>query len=162
MLIPIAIAILLLLLNTTQKMQYPVKAPIITSPFGKRLNPTNKKVMQDHNGLDLISKAGDLNIYAPMDGVVKSYYNDTVYGGGNTMVLQHHSGWRSGYAHLKKNLVKAGDTVKQGQPIAIMGNTGGHTTGTHLHWTVTNPAGTKVDPTTVIGKELAIPNPPIV
>lgn len=55
----------------------------------------------------------------------------------NFMTIQHVNGERSYYSHLKHEgaLVKAGDKVKENQPIAISGNTG-FTTAPHCHFMV--------------------------
>jgi murein DD-endopeptidase MepM/ murein hydrolase activator NlpD len=64
------------------------------------------------------------------------------YGGyGNYIVIAHDNGTQTLYSHNSKNLVSAGDTVKQGQQIALVGSTG-RSTGDHLHFEVrggTNP-----------------------
>lgn len=53
----------------------------------------------------------------------------------NRIVIQHDDGTQTLYLHLEYNsaLVKAGDTVSQGQPIGLSGETG-YTCGAHLHF----------------------------
>lgn len=58
------------------------------------------------------------------------------YGGyGNFIVIEHDNGTQTLYAHNSKNIVNVGDTVKQGQQIALSGSTG-RSTGPHLHFEV--------------------------
>ncbi|MDA3899553.1 MAG: M23 family metallopeptidase [Spirochaetes bacterium] len=56
---------------------------------------------------------------------------------GNAILIEHDDGTVGVYFHLKQNgaLVKKGDTVVQGQPIALSGSSG-FTTGPHLHFAV--------------------------
>ena len=59
------------------------------------------------------------------------------------VVIQHEDGTRAGYWHLQQNgvLVNVGDTIKQGQPIALSGKTG-YSAIPHLHFLVwTNKNG---------------------
>ena len=65
-------------------------------------------------------------------GISKKYRSD-----GNNIVIQHADGSRAGYWHLRKDgaLVKAGDTVRQGQVIGLSGKTGYAATA-HLHFLV--------------------------
>ena len=113
----------------------------VTSPFGLRTAPI-AGASTNHNGVDIAAPAGTA-IVAPLDGVVESvFYNDS---GGNQLVIKHTNGYKTGYAHLQKSTVVKGDKVKQGQVIAYVGNTG-KSTGAHLHFTVTNPLGVKVNP----------------
>jgi murein DD-endopeptidase MepM/ murein hydrolase activator NlpD len=51
--------------------------------------------------------------------------------------------------HLSQVKVSAGETVKQGQVVALSGNTG-HSTGPHLHWSK-RIAGQTVDPMANVG-----------
>ena len=54
---------------------------------------------------------------------------------GNIVEIDHDNGLTSRYAHLSRSLVKAGDVVLKGQPVAHVGSTG-RTTGPHLHFEV--------------------------
>lgn len=118
----------------------------ITSKFGYRTDPKTGKQNAFHNGLDL---AVPLNtpIKSPMPGVVFSI--STVGDGGNQIILKHDNGYKTGYAHLNKILVKKGDKIKQGDVIGLSGNTG-KSTGPHLHFTLTDASGAKVDPEKII------------
>ena len=55
----------------------------------------------------------------------------------NHITIQHGNGEYSYYSHLRHQgaLVRVGDNIKEGQPIAISGNTG-FTTAPHLHFCV--------------------------
>ncbi len=82
-------------------------------------------------------------ITSPADGkiiYVKRDYNRTDSSGssyGNYVKIDHGNGVVTLMAHLKYNsvVVNVGDTVKQGQKIGIMGQTG-HATGVHCHYEV--------------------------
>ena len=116
----------------------------ITSPFGWRIHPI-KKSRKFHNGVDIAAKLGT-PVKAPADGKVDTVWNDTTYGGGLSLIIKHYNGFKTGYCHLSEQLVKSGQIVKQGEIIAKVGSTGA-STGPHLHFTLTNFAGEKVDPT---------------
>lgn len=117
----------------------------VSSPFGLRPDPTNKRKMQGHSGTD-IAVPINTPIYCPADGKVIRAVFDSKYGGGNTIRIKHTNDFITGYAHLNSFSVKKGDKVKKGDIIGYVGNTGGHTTGPHLHFTVTTPDNEKVDP----------------
>ena len=53
---------------------------------------------------------------------------------GYTIVVQHESGVVSVYKHNQKLLKKAGEHIKAGTPIALVGNTGSLTAGDYLHF----------------------------
>lgn len=127
----------------------PISNGRLTSPFGYRNDPTSPTKKQLHNGQDIAVPIGTA-VVAPMAGTIKS--TSPTEGGGNQVVMVHDNGWFTGYAHLSKVAVKVGQKVKQGQIIAYSGNTGKHTTGPHLHFTLTDPKGNKVDPTKYIYK----------
>ena len=109
----------------------------------------------------VVSQGYDQNIHpyiditAPAGSVVKSTLDGTViFAGwsedaGNTIQIQHESDIVSIYKHNEKLLKKVGDKVTAGSPIALIGNTGDNTTGTHLHFELWHK-GKAVDPTKYI------------
>ena len=98
----------------------------ITDKFGYR--PRRRRV---HNGIDIKVNRGD-TIYAAFDGKVRiTAYQRKGYG--HYIVVRHHNGIETLYAHLSKKLVGANDNVKAGDPIGIGGNTG-RSSGPHLHF----------------------------
>lgn len=117
---------------------------VITSYYGYRWGSL-------HTGID-ISGAGNFGsaIYAAADGTVEFVFNgcpsqgkgisDTCgYGSrtlGNQITINHGNGYTTVYGHLHKSVnVRAGQTVKKGQRIGSMGNSG-KSTGAHLHYEV--------------------------
>lgn len=96
-----------------------------------------------------------IDITAPAGSVVKATLDGTViYAGwsedsGNTIQIQHSDDIVSIYKHNEKLLKKVGDKVKAGTSIALVGNTGEETTGTHLHFELWHQ-GEAVDPTKYI------------
>lgn len=98
-----------------------------------------------HRGVDIAVPAGT-EVLCPWDGIVAKVWYDDTYGGGRSMLVKHDNGLTTGYAHLEGYHFGSGDRVQQGQSIALSGNTGSHTTGPHLHFTLRNTAGTKIDP----------------
>ena len=122
--------------------------PVITkisSPFGYRVNPVTKQ-QQFHNGIDLPVPV-NTKIKSPMNGVVENVYSNPA--GGNQLIIKHDNGYTTGYAHLTKALLKKGDKVKQGDIVALSGNTG-KSTGPHLHFTLKDKTGNWMDPAKVI------------
>lgn len=86
-----------------------------------------------HTGVDIAGPIGT-PIYAANDGIVAvAGWNTGGYG--NMIIVDHGGGVFTRYGHASKLLVQAGDTVKKGDVIALMGTTG-HSTGPHLHFEV--------------------------
>ena len=112
----------------------PLGRPIdtrISSGFGKRIDPLNKK-RAFHSGIDFRGETGD-KIRATGNAVVKkSAYNK---GLGYYIILRHGNGYETVFAHLSKRLVKEGEKIRRGQVIGLLGNTG-RSTGSHLHYEV--------------------------
>jgi len=109
----------------------PVTGGWISSIFGPRADPmTGKK--EFHEGIDFAGKPGS-PILAVATGIVT--WSGKQYGYGNLVEIDHGNGYRTRYAHNKKNLAVLGQKVEQGEMIALMGSSG-HSTGTHLHFEV--------------------------
>lgn len=84
-----------------------------------------------HFGVDFVAPEGSV-IHAVDDGIVviASYTSD----GGYVVSIQHSANRTSVYKHNKSLLVETGDRVQAGDPIAILGSTGTHSTGPHSHF----------------------------
>jgi murein DD-endopeptidase MepM/ murein hydrolase activator NlpD len=106
-------------------------AGYITSPYGYRANPFGG-ARQFHSGLDIGAATGT-PVKAAMAGRISTVGDDKILG--NYVVISHHSGYRTLYAHMSYVLVKAGTYVSAGQRIGDVGSTG-LSTGPHLHFTV--------------------------
>ncbi len=112
----------------------------ITSRYGQRGS-------RQHKGIDIVGPVGS-KIYAADDGVV--IYADYESGGyGNIVKIDHQNGYETFYAHCNTILVKNGETVKKGDVIATVGNTG-RSTGAHLHFEI-RENGTAQNPMQYIG-----------
>lgn len=102
-----------------------------------------------HYGLDIgVGSAPGtslgMNVLAAADGVVELATTHSSYG--YYIILDHGNGMETVYGHLLEDSfkVRPGDTVRQGQPIARVGQTG-YATGPHLHFEV-RVNGNKLDP----------------
>ncbi len=102
----------------------------LTTPFGYT-RYINGKLSSSHMALDIAAPQGT-PIKATNDGVVA--LADELYLTGNTIYLDHGMYLFSQYAHLSELHVKAGDQVKKGDIIGLVGSTG-FSTGPHLHFT---------------------------
>jgi murein DD-endopeptidase MepM/ murein hydrolase activator NlpD len=117
---------------------------LLSSRYGDRVHPTGGD-RRFHAGLDLRAREGT-PVYAAADGVVSMSGTSGAYG--SMVIVDHAGGLQTLYAHHQRNLVKAGDPVRRGQPIALVGHSG-NATGDHLHFEVRWKAGT-VDPRAVL------------
>ncbi|WP_458296333.1 murein hydrolase activator EnvC family protein [Thermaerobacillus caldiproteolyticus] len=104
----------------------PANGPI-TSGFGPRGG-------EFHYGVDIGKRAPEVPVVAAADGYVFRSYYSTSYG--NVVFITHLINgqvYTTVYAHLEARLVSEGQTVKKGQIIGYMGNTG-QSEGAHLHF----------------------------
>jgi len=102
----------------------------IHGPINSRFGPRNGRL---HAGIDI----GSLHyqeVVAAADAEV-IYANDTKGPLGKAVVLEHGRGMRTVYAHLSIIIARERDTIRQGQAIGGVGETG-RATGPHLHFEV--------------------------
>ena len=119
---------------------YPISGGRLSSGFGKRKAP-KKGASTYHKGLDFAVPTGTA-IRASCGGVVTRAGWGSGYG--YCVYIKHPDGKETRYGHCSKVLVKAGQTVKQGEKIALSGNTG-VSTGPHLHFEIL-VGGAQVNP----------------
>jgi murein DD-endopeptidase MepM/ murein hydrolase activator NlpD len=112
-------------IRTDAEFVWPLLGPI-NSPFGPRWG-------RFHAGIDIGSPHYQ-EVVAAADGEV-IYANDTKGALGKTVVIQHAHATQTVYAHLSVVIAREGDSVRQGQAIGGVGDTG-RTTGPHLHFEV--------------------------
>ncbi|OGC43945.1 hypothetical protein A2Y85_04420 [candidate division WOR-3 bacterium RBG_13_43_14] len=101
------------------------------SGFGYRIDPFTGEVRM-HEGIDI---AAPLNtpIVAAADGTVR--FADDNGGFGLTIEIDHGYGMKTRYCHCQRLVFEVDQTVKRGDIIAYVGNTG-KSTGPHLHYEV--------------------------
>jgi murein DD-endopeptidase MepM/ murein hydrolase activator NlpD len=108
---------------------------VLSSGFGMRGG-------RFHGGIDISGERGT-QIVAAADGVV-IFSGRGPDGYGNTVLLDHGHGLVTLYAHNERNVARQGERVRQGQPVALMGDSG-RASGTHVHFEV-HQHGRLVDP----------------
>jgi bla regulator protein BlaR1 len=120
----------------------------IGQAYGIQTHPITKKETL-HDGIHIVNKEGT-KIYAAADGKVITA--QAVSKHGNIVIIEHINGQQTEYRHLKNGgfSVKAGDLVKSGDEIGLMGSTG-NSTGSHLHFSITR-AGEYIDPAPLIAQ----------
>ena len=124
----------------------PVTAGYVSSQFGGRTDPfTGRRAF--HKGVDFAGREG-AEVVAVASGVV--IWSGERYGYGQLVEINHGNGYVTRYAHNVDNLVTVGDTVRRGQVIARMGDTG-RATGPNLHFEVLLN-DRPVDPLTYVGR----------
>lgn len=95
---------------------------VVTSRYGWRRG-------RAHRGIDIDLVTGD-NVKTILGGKVR--YTHTHGGHGKTIVIRHHNGLETVYAHLSEYMVKENEMVKKGQVIG-KGGVSGNARGSHLH-----------------------------
>ncbi|MCR5268228.1 MAG: M23 family metallopeptidase [Lachnospiraceae bacterium] len=109
----------------------PISGGRLTSRFGKRKAPT-RGASTYHKGVDWSTPVGTSVVASSGGTVIRAGWGG---GYGYCVYIEHPDGKVTRYGHLSKVLVKAGQTVNQGEKIALSGNTG-VSTGPHLHFEI--------------------------
>jgi murein hydrolase activator len=99
---------------------WPIQGKIIT-PFGLQKHPQFNTITLN-NGVEIVPKKGETSIKAIHPGRV--VYADAFEGYGNLIIIDHGMTYYSLYGHCSEFLVAMADTVKAGQPIALVGDSG--------------------------------------
>lgn len=99
---------------------------------GKFLSPYGPRGRSMHTGVDIKGQKND-TIRAAFSGTVRM--SKPYSGYGNCVVIRHKNGLETLYGHNSRNLVRVGDRVRTGEPIALIGRTGRATT-EHCHFEV--------------------------
>ena len=116
---------------------WPIIGGWISSHFGYRADPfTGRGAF--HAGVDFAGPTG-AKVIATGPGVVS--FSGYKNGYGNVVEITHPTGYLTRYGHNARNLVREGQTVQKGDPIAIIGSTG-RSTGTHVHFEVERDGNT--------------------
>jgi murein DD-endopeptidase MepM/ murein hydrolase activator NlpD len=106
------------------RLLWPLKG-VLYSKFGPRQG-------QHHDGIDIAAPTGTIVTAAAAGKVV---YAGEQSGYGSIVILRHAGGLLTVYAHASALLVREGDAVDAGAPVARVGQSG-RTTGPHLHFEV--------------------------
>jgi murein DD-endopeptidase MepM/ murein hydrolase activator NlpD len=111
---------------------YPVESVHITQNYGESASARKLYKSGFHNGTDFGTPIGT-PIYAAEDGQVFAVGNNGKVQYGRYIVIKHGNNLATLYAHLSRQIVSAGNSVKKGDIIGYSGNTG-YSTGPHLHF----------------------------
>lgn len=95
---------------------WPVKGQLLSS-FGP------KNVGYHNDGINIAAKSGSY-VRAAESGVVV-HAGSKIKGFGKLILIRHSNGWITAYAHNASLLIKKGQSVKRGQAIARVGQSGG-------------------------------------
>ena len=109
----------------------PISGGRLSSGFGRRKAPT-RGASSYHKGIDWATPVGTAVMASSGGTVAKAGWGS---GYGYVVYINHADGRQTRYGHLSKVLVKQGQTVTQGQKIALSGNTG-VSTGPHVHFEI--------------------------
>ena len=116
-------------------LHWPLDSIRVTQQFGKTADSGRLYTSGTHNGVDFAASIGT-RVMAALSGTVQGTGNSDVvrgcYSYGKWVLIQHHNGLSTLYAHLSQINVSEGQNVVTGEVIGYSGSTG-YATGPHLH-----------------------------
>lgn len=121
----------------------------MASGYGMRIDPVYR-VPKFHAGMDFTAPTGT-KIFATGNGTV--IYSGWKQGYGNCVIVNHGFNYQTLYAHMSKIKVNRGASLKRGEVIGFVGNTG-KSTGPHLHYEVIHK-GKPVNPSNYYFRDLS-------
>lgn len=121
--------------RTVSVFAWPVTGTVI-APFGEHAGKRRNK------GIDIAARQGT-PVGASMNGTVV-YCDPAMKGFGKTVIIDHGDNYQTVYAYADDILVKTGDTVRQHEPVAVVGMTG-RATQPSLHFEI-RKNGEPIDP----------------
>jgi murein DD-endopeptidase MepM/ murein hydrolase activator NlpD len=149
--------------GTVDSLQIPTYGRL-SSTYGNRVDPVSGSFERKHKGIDIAAPRGT-PVYAATDG--KAVVQMRTKGGYGNLLDIVGSKYNTRYAHLDSIDVENGATVRRGQIVAKVGNTG-RSTGNHLHFEVRDKKGNDINPATVmalpkktIEKSMVVPPTPV-
>ncbi len=98
-----------------RKFEWPLRGKVV-SGFGAKGGGLY------NDGINIAAKPGTI-VRAAENGVV-AYAGNELRGYGNLLLVRHSGGWITAYAHNGALMVRPGQVVKRGQPIAKVGESG--------------------------------------
>jgi murein DD-endopeptidase MepM/ murein hydrolase activator NlpD len=113
--------------------------------FGRRIDPFSGEGAF-HKGVDISAPTGT-PIHAAADGVVM--FSGMESGYGRLIIIDHGAGYETYYAHMSRFIAYAGQEVRRGQEIGLVGSSG-RVTAPHLHYEV-HMGGNAVNPYSYLG-----------
>jgi septal ring factor EnvC (AmiA/AmiB activator) len=111
------------------KLPWPVTKGKVVAKFGTQQHPVLKTISQN-TGIDISVPTGT-NVYNIADGEVATIWWLPSFG--NLVIVNHHNGYRTVYAHLSDIEVTEGDKVSEGSRI---GRSGESITGSLVHFEI--------------------------
>lgn len=112
----------------------PIAGAKLTQEYGATKFAQRAYKTKFHNGIDFAASIGT-PVLAADEGTIFAVGNNGRVQYGKYIVIRHPNGLSTMYAHLSRQSVAVGDSVKRGDVIGYAGNTG-YSTGPHLHFTV--------------------------
>jgi beta-lactamase regulating signal transducer with metallopeptidase domain len=125
--------------------RHPLPQAYVSSPFGKISALRDFKA---HRGIDLVAPRGSAILAIAAGRVLVADANTLKPSLGLTVVIAHHGGYQSLFAHMDRIDVQVGDWVDAGQIIGTLGNSG-RTTGPHLHMELAH-GNRHIDPAAIV------------